>query len=120
MSVQAVREAEKQLLEALKESPVLQRFEAASKMLEGHEEEKRAIDDFRRKAYLSSNSNDPVGVFEDLEALYEERCRIYQNPRIAEFLQSEMELCRMLQRICTHVMEVADLQIEPFEDTVRM
>ena len=118
--MQQVKEAEEQLLEALRQSPVLQRFEAASKMLEGHEDEKQTIDDFRRKAYLASNTNDPVGVFENLEALYEERRRVYQNPRIEEFLQAEMELCRMLQRICTHVMEVADLQIEPFEDTVRM
>ena len=118
--MQQVKDAENQLLEALREGSVLKRFEAASKMLEGHEDEKQIIDDFRRKAYMVSNTHDPLGAFEDLEALYEERCRIYQNPRIAEYLQAEMELCRMLQRICAHVMEVADLQIEPFEDAVRM
>ena len=118
MTMEEVRAAEERLLEALRESPVLLRFEEAKKQLEGHEEEKQVIDAFRQKAYQLSNTSDPIGALDDVAKLYEERSRVYENPRMAEYLQAEMEVCRMLQLICTHVMEVTDLQIEPFEQSI--
>ncbi len=116
--MEEVRLAEENLMKALRECPVCVRFEKAREQIKGHEEEKQIIDEFRKKAYLLSNTNDPIDVLDDMEALYEERRKIYENPRIGEYLQAEMDLCRMLQRICTHVMEVSDLEIEPFEHSI--
>lgn len=116
--MEQVKEAEEALLKALRESSVCRRFEEAKKQLEGHEEERRVIDAFRCKTYLVSSMSESLDIIKETGELYREREKLVENLRIGEYLESELELCRLLRRICLHLMEVSDLQLEAFEDQI--
>ena len=116
----SVAESTRQLLEAIRESEVCRRFEAAKRRIEGCEQEKHMIDAFREKAYLLSNNINASEMTDEMDRLAEERQEIRKNPLIAEYLTSEMEYCRMLQAICMEVISAADLQIDDFIDNIEI
>ena len=110
--------AKQQLLDEIRGSKEYIRFEKARKRIEGHPEEKEAIDAFRSRSFSLSNSEDPLEPPSNMEDLAKERIRVRENPLSAEYLDAELELCRMLQDICLSVIQVIDLQIETFESEI--
>ena len=106
------------LLDEIKKSSAYTRFETARMLMEEHPEAKAKVDSFRSWAYELSNTDDPLDPPQQMEELAQERLRVRQDPLSAEYLDSEMDLCRMLQKICLSVISVIDLQIEPFEKKI--
>ena len=109
-----------QLLQTIWECEKYQRFEEAKRRVEGNEEERRQIDEFRRRAYEVSSAPHFGEDCEDQRTLLEMRAQARKNPLVAEYLTSEMELCRLLQEICGRVMDVTDLQLDAFIDCIEV
>ena len=107
-----------ELLDEIRGSETYIRFMKASALMDEKPEKKAKADAFRSWAYELSNSEDPLEPPSRMQALAEERLRVRQDPLCAEYLDSEMALCRMLQSICLSVISVIDLQIEPFENKI--
>ena len=115
-----VDESVQQLLVSIRASEPYRHFEKAKEQIEGHEEEKRMIDSFRRDAFLFSNSVDPLNNVDEMNRLQLRRQEIRKNPLIADYLAAELELCRMLQDICNAVIGITDLQIDDFMDAIEL
>lgn len=115
-----LEECQEQLLEAIRESSQYRMFAQCKDRLEGMPEKKEKIDAFRRRVFLLQNESDAFDRPGEMSGLFREREELIRDPLIADYLASELSLCRLLQRICLDVMGIADLQIEPFEDCIKV
>ena len=113
-----VEESKDVLLEAIRESDSFQRFNESKKKIEGREDLKRQIDDYRRRCYLLQSSSSSEELDTEIQKVRTDREILKTDPIIQEYLDSELDLCRMLQRISIEIMNVTDLQIEPFEECI--
>ena len=53
---------------------------------------------------------------EKFEVEYHE---VRKNPLIHEFLQAELEICRMMQRINLNLVQAVDLDIVDFQESIK-
>ena len=113
-----VEESKNVLLEAIRESDSFQRFNESKKKIEGREDLKRQIDDYRRRCYLLQSGSSSEELDTEIQKVRTDREILKTDPIIQEYLDSELDLCRMLQRISIEIMNVTDLQIEPFEECI--
>ena len=110
-----LEECTEQLLDAVRNSEAYLNFEHMKKEIAGHPELRAELDEFRRKVYLMQNSSEAYNLMDELADLHKEKERLYLNPLIGEYLNAELHVCRMLQKISMKVLSVADLEIESFE-----
>ena len=106
------------LIDTIRDGKIYNRYESARKALIPYPDKKAQADGIRRQAYLltsSENREDP----EQIRLLLEERSRLQADPLIAEYLNAERDLCRMLQRICMEILNVADLELDAFADVIQ-
>ena len=94
------------------------RFKNIADIVEADPQKKERIDQFRRQVYLTQNTGEPMERIEEMNALSRSRHEIYQDPVSAEFLEAELEICRLLQHICFSVLEVVNVGIDSFEHEV--
>ncbi len=115
-----VQERKKQLLEALRGCDEVTRFEKAREAIRGRRDIRERIDRFREQVYTSQNNSSacPEEMLNEMNRLFALREELHKDPLIADYLDSELELCRLLQDICLDVMNVSDLQIGAFERSI--
>lgn len=100
--------AVKGMIGAIKRSETYNKYQealAAAKQQPGLKEQ---IDEFRRRNYLMQSSGDMA--FEHIEQLEREYSDFRENPLVADFLASELALCRMIQQINLYVTEKLDFE----------
>ena len=115
-----VTECTRTLLEAIRKSQAYRDFEQSKKKIKEHPELKQKIDDFRKRVYLLQNSDSSLDVMDEMQRLYLERQELKKNVMVDEYLSSELRVCRMLQKISMEVMNVTDVELEPFEDMIKI
>ena len=71
---------------------------------------KAQIDEFRAKNYQLQNSAQSDNLMEDTERLLRENADLLENPMVADFLQAEVEFCRMMQDVNTCIIEAIDFE----------
>ncbi|MDO5344469.1 MAG: YlbF family regulator [Lachnospiraceae bacterium] len=106
------------LLEAIRNSQEYKNFEKIKEDMEGKPEERKKVDDFRRKAYLLQNSNSSIDLLDEMNRLAFERQEMRKDRLAAEYLSCELSLCRMLQKISMEVMNVTDIQLDALKDAI--
>lgn len=114
----SVEECTRALLEAIRNSEEYKNFEKTKAEIEGKPEERKQVDDFRRKAYLMQNSDSSIDLLEEMTRLACERQELRKNQLVTDYLSSELSLCRMLQRISMEVMNVTDIQLDALNDAI--
>ncbi len=113
-----VSECKKQLLCAIRESKEMRRFETARDALKNHDAEREQIDAFRKRVFLLQNSNESIDMLDEMTGLFQVREELHENPLVGEYLDAELDLCRMLQRISMDVMNITDLELDSFSDII--
>ena len=104
--------------ETVRNCDIYVRFENAKKAIEEQTEKKAIIDRFRENAYQLTNTAEPLDHADELQDLFVTRRRIRKDPLIDEYLTAELEYCRLIQRICSELFMLSDVQIESFEDRI--
>ena len=115
-----INEETQRFLEVVRGSYAYNRFERAKEMMKDHAAKKAVIDEFRERSYLLSNSSEPLDHMDELEELFVTRRHIRMDPMIDEYLTAEHEYCRMIRQICAELMSLSDVEIEAFEDRIRV
>lgn len=110
----------RELLKALKKSEAYQAFRDASRKLEDKPELKAQIDDFRRYNYLLQNSGKSEDLFEEMSNFEKEYEDFRKNPLVNEYLRTELQICRMVQRCAMEIMTSVDLEIGNFADVIEI
>ena len=108
----------RELLQALAVSPEVKRYEQVRSILDEREDARRVVDDYRRNVYRIQNCPDSSVHLDELNALLAQRDQIRRDPDMREYLEAELEVCRIFQHICSDVMKVADVDISGFEESI--
>ncbi len=116
--MEQIQESTEALLQTIRRSSAFNRYETCRKQLEAYPEKLSQMNNFRRKVYEMQNADEVWDRIEEMNRLFEERERVRQDPLIAAFLDAELELCRMLQTICTEIMSIADLSLDEMENSL--
>lgn len=74
---------------------------------------------FRRRNYEIQNLKEGMDVYTEMEQLEEEYHEIRKNPLISDYLQYELGLCRIMQRINLSLVGTVDLDIGDFKDIIK-
>ena len=118
--MKALERAREDFYRAIRSSEVYVRFERVKKALEGQDEKRQIIDSFRERAYQLSNSSEPLDHMDEISELFVTRRQIRKDPLIDEYLTAEHEYCRMIQQICNDLIMLSDVQIDAFEERIRV
>ena len=106
-----VTESTKALMEAVISSKAYERYENVKKELAGQPELKKQIQDFRKRNYLLQNQPDSERLLQEMEALEREYEGFRKNPLVHEYLEAELRICRMIQRICYSMVHLSLIHI---------
>lgn len=109
-----------QLAQALKESEAYLAFREASRKLLEKPELKAQIDNFRKRTYLLQSSGNGDDLFDEMVQLEKEYEDFRKDPLVNEYLYTELQICRMLQRCSMEIMTSVDLEIQAFADAIEI
>lgn len=107
------------LVEAIKDSEAYRNFEEAKAQVAGEPELRDKVMAFRKRNYEMQNLEEGRDLYEEMERFEEEYREVRKNPVIRKYLQSELEICRIMQRINLKLAQAVDLDIADFADIVR-
>lgn len=89
------------LLDSIKESKAYKEFREKEESLNKNPELRGRVDDFRKDNYRIQNECDRNELFHVAEQLARESAELRRNPEVNAYLDAELALCRMMQKICT-------------------
>lgn len=100
------------LVEVIKDSSTYRRYTACENKLKEQPGLRKRIDEFRLAAYQFNNyEKGGTDLFDKLDQFEKEYGEFRRNPAINEFLEAELDVCRMLQKIYSRIEEGASIQI---------
>ncbi len=114
-----IEECKNQLLLAIRESSACKEFERYREALSADPGKLAAVNAFREKVYRYQLDPEAFGGDEAARELFEERLRIRTDAEIAGFLNTELELCRLLQRLCTEILNVTDMSLDSLGEVIK-
>lgn len=117
--MERIKQCTEALVEAIQESEAYQNYMEAKKAVEKSPELKKKVNDFRRRSYELQNRKDGVDLYKEMERFEVEYHEIRKDPVIRDFLQYELEICRMMQRINLNLVQAINLEITEFQDIIK-
>ncbi len=105
-----IEEALDGLMQAIKSSREFNRYQRAKGQLKLFPELEQEVMEFCRKNYELQNSQGTVDLYEETDRMEQEYCEFRKNPLVAEYLASELALCRIVQQINWTLVEGLDFQ----------
>ncbi len=113
-----VSKCTRELTEAILASQAYKDYQSAKEELHEYPELRKQLDQFRKRNYEIQNSKNINDWYEVIEQFEKESEEFRKNPLIKNYLNSELELCRMMQRINFQVMRIVDMEIQEFADVI--
>ncbi len=102
-----------QLLTSIRESDVYQRYKKSREEILAHPEYLEQINEFRRQTYAFTSREEPLtGFTAETRQLLRYREKIRQNNIMAEFLDSEMEMCVLMRTLTLELANTTDFLLE--------
>lgn len=89
----------KNLVDTIKNTDEYKEFQFQKEKINKFPELKDRINEFRKKNYELQNSGQSANLMEDTERLQMENEDLFENPLSADFLQAELDFCRMMQDV---------------------
>ena len=99
------------LIEAIQEGEAYQHYMACEEKLKQQPELREKIDEFRAAVFHLNNDDSGEDLFEKIDHFENKYQEFRKNPLVNEFLEAEVDVCRMLQRITNKIQSSADIQI---------
>lgn len=114
----AIEKCTQDLMEAIRNSEEFKDFEKSRAEMAKYPELRQQVNEFRKRIYLLQNSDVSIDLMDEMSRLFQEREELYRNQLAAEYLASELRICRILQGISMEVMNVTDVEIDAFEEVI--
>ena len=99
------------LLEAFKESPEYVEFQKQNEILKQKPELNKRVDAFRGDNYRVQNECGSDNLFDVVEQMGKESAELRRHPEVNAYLDAELALCKMMQKICVKLAEGIDMDI---------
>lgn len=114
-AMKQIQEALKNLIEVVKDSEEYIRYQKIKERVNKLPELEQEINQFRRENYFLQNSQGTVDLYEETDRMEQEYSEFRKNPIVAEYLEAENALCRIVQQINWMLIEELDFEVG-FED----
>lgn len=105
-------EATKPLSDWITGTQVYQKYLMEKDKLNHFPELKEKVNEYRRKNYELQNFVSADALFDKMDAFEAEFASYLENPIINDYLEAELALCRMMQKIYTELTKVLDFDID--------
>ena len=102
------------LLDAVHRSDEYQEYQKQAAQLEADPELKARAMRFRGDNFRLQNHSDKDELFHIAEQLNQESASLRQNLKVNAYLDAELALCRLMQRICRTLVDGIDIQIPDY------
>ena len=110
----AIDENVSALLKAVRDSREYREYMKQEQLLDENPELKARVYQWRGNTFRLQNESDRGGLFEVAEQLYRESKELRKNPQVNAYLDAELALCKLMQRICFRLTEGIHIQIPDF------
>ena len=111
MEQNTIDERINELLEAIKESPEYVEFQKQNEILKKNPELKERVDTFREDNYKVQNECNPEDLFDVVELMGKESAELRRHPEVNAYLDAELALCKMMQKISVKLTEGIDMDV---------
>lgn len=99
------------LLDAIKDGEVYRRYVSCEEKLREQPELREKIDEFRAAVFKFNNEEGNEDLFEEIDRFERQYQDFRMNPVVNEFLEAELDVCRLLQRVVNRIQVGVDIQI---------
>nr|MBQ8252235.1 YlbF family regulator [Lachnospiraceae bacterium] len=96
----------------LKDTEVYREYEIQKNKIKELPELKQRVDDFRRRNYELQTRNYPDNIYDEMERFQRENEAFQSIPQVRDFLQAELALCRMIQKVTASIVEAVSEDFE--------
>ena len=109
--MEAVSKSIQLLLISVKESSVYKEYKKQQELLEKNQELKEKVDWLRVNNFKLLNETGKEHFFEESEKLCRESAELRKISEVNAYLDAELALCKMMQRICEDLMAGVDMDV---------
>lgn len=100
------------LIDAIKAGETYQRYMRCEEKLREEPELRERIDRFRKEVFLLNNSEESSeDLFEKIDQFEREHRDFRKNPLVNEYLEAELDICKLLQKVSNRIQNGVDIQI---------
>ena len=107
------------LIDAIHRSDAYRNFMIVKEKIDKDPELKTKLNDFRRRSYELQNRKEGKDFYTEIERFEVEFHELRKETMISEFLQNEMEICRIIQQVNMDLALHVDLDIAGFQDSIK-
>lgn len=93
------------LLSAIKKSDTYKEYRKQEEIMNRMPEICQRLDQFRADNFKLQNESDKENLFQVAEQLAKESAELRRTPEVNAYLDAELAICRMMQRICRQLIE---------------
>ena len=97
-------------IEVIKMSKPFIEYHKQLDRLKADEALKRQVDEYRREIYDIQNSEGDIVDDQRLESFTNKYAELVENPLVSDFLDAEVDICKMLQYITDRVVESVEFE----------
>lgn len=116
--MEKIESCAKELVQAILESGEYRKFCEVRDRLAKEPELRRQVSEFRFHVFEVQNSDDVTDMYGEQEKLCKESEEFRKNPLVDEFLQAELRVCRILQKITRDMVKAVDLDIDEVAERI--
>lgn len=99
------------LIEAIKDGDAYQRYLLCEEKLKAEPELREKIDEFRAAVFRFNNEDTSADLFDEIDRFEQIYQDFRKNPIVNEFLEAELDVCKLLQRVETRIQGGVAIQI---------
>ena len=96
------------LAQCIKDSQIYRNYRVQVEKLEKQPELLEQINDFRRKNFELQSEQPSENMLDKVEAFSREYESFRESPLVSDFLQAELELCRLMQEVQIRLTQAND------------
>ena len=107
----SIRTATNILVDAIKDSPEYKVYLECEQKLGERPELKARVDEYRAETFRLHNQAEGVDLFEAVDHFEKENIELRKDPVVNRYLEAELSVCRLMQRIQDSIFETVQIHI---------
>ena len=110
-TMNAIKQKTRELIQLIKESDYYKDYEESREKVAAQPEIKWRVDNLRARTFRMYNESNGIDLFEETDRIEREHRELRRIPEVNEFLEAEIELCRILKATEDTINMAIDVQI---------
>lgn len=99
------------LITAIRDGEAYRRYLDCEEKLQKQPDLRKKIDEFRAAVYHLNNAEEQIDLFDKIDEFEKEYREFRKIPVVNEFLEAELDVCRLLQRVRARIQSGVDVRI---------